>query len=63
MDLPGGRDADCQIDVTFSGDDSGIMHCEFKDVESKRVEEIDLDINRKMNDSAQNINIDEFKVE
>ena len=63
MDLPGGRDADCQIDVTFSFDDSGIMHCEFKDVESKRVEEIDLDINRKMNDSAQNINIDEFKVE
>ena len=63
MELPAGRDKGCRIDVTFSFDDSGIMHCEFKDVESKRVEEIDLDINRKMNDSAQNINIDEFKVE
>ena len=63
MELPEGRDKGCRIDITFSFDDSGIMHCEFKDVESKRVEEIDLDINRKMNDSAQKIDIDEFKVE
>ena len=63
MELPDGRGRGCRIDVTFSFDESGIMHCEFKDVESKRVEEIDLDINRKMNDSAQDINIDEFKVE
>ena len=63
MELPPNRSAGCKIQVTFSFDENGIMHCPFKDVESGRIEEIDLDLDRKKQDSGNNINPDEFKVE
>jgi len=63
MDLPPNRPAGCKIEVTYSFDESGVMHCSFKDVESGRVEEIDLDTDRKKQDSGNDIDPDDFKVD
>jgi len=63
MELPSGRKAGRPIHITFSYDENGMMHCVFKDVESGRTEEIDLEMERKQKDSGIDIDIDEFKVE
>ena len=40
-----------------------MMHCVFKDDESGRIEEVDLEMERKKKDSGMDIDPDEFKVD
>ena len=42
LDLPKDRPAGQPIDVTYSYDQSGIVHCQFLDVNSKKKYEIEL---------------------
>ena len=42
MDLPKGRPAGQPIDVTYSYDQSGVVHCQFLDVNSKKKYEIEI---------------------
>ena len=71
MKLPGGRPAGREVQVTFSFDENGIMHCSFEDMESGRKDEIDLDNNNSDNNSDNNsgssgsapIDIEQFKIE
>tara|TARA_B100000029_G_scaffold508371_1_gene595095 strand:- start:3689 stop:5245 length:1557 start_codon:yes stop_codon:yes gene_type:complete len=63
MELPSGREKGRPLSHTFSYDENGMMHCIFKDDESGRTEEIDLEIERKEKDSGMDIDPDEFKVD
>ena len=42
LDLPKGRPAGQPIDVTYSYDQSGVVHCQFLDVNSKKKYEIEI---------------------
>lgn len=42
LKLPPGRPADLEIQITYSFDDNGMMHCSFKDVESGDKKDIQI---------------------
>ncbi len=42
LELPKGRPAGQPVDITFSYDQSGVIHCEFLDIGSKKKHEIEL---------------------
>jgi molecular chaperone DnaK len=46
FELPPGRPAGCPIKVTYSYDVNQRMHCKFEDIESGRVLEVDLHLDR-----------------
>jgi len=46
LKLPPDRPAECPIKVTYSYDINQRMHCEFEDLESGRVLEVDLSLNQ-----------------
>ncbi len=47
LELPSDREAECPIKVTYSYDVNQRMHCSFEDIESERLLEVDLCLNRK----------------
>ena len=69
LDLPEGRPSNQPIEVTFGFDDSQMMHCSFKDVNSGETEKVDLrrgtgDSSGDGGDSSgDGIDIDEFLLE
>ena len=60
MELPEGRPAGMKIEVTYSFDENGMMHCKFLDVESGRLTEVDLDNSSEKQSASE---IDKFLVE
>ena len=60
LDLPDGRPAGMEIEVTYSFDENGMMHCKFLDVESGRLTEVDLDNSSEKQSASE---IDKFLVE
>jgi len=62
LDLPSGRPQGQEIKVTYSYDESGVMHCNFMDVATGNNISVDLDQERKAKDQS-TVDIDEFKVE
>ena len=61
LELPEGRPAGQQIDVTFSYDENQTMNCSFLDVSSKSKTEIDLTVDNE--GSKSEIDINDFKVD
>ena len=61
LELPEGRPAGQQIDVTFSYSENQIMKCSFLDVHSKNKTDIDLTIDNE--GSRSEIDINDFKVD
>ena len=61
LELPPGRPANQEIQVTFSYNESGIMQCAFVDKESGKKTEVDLNV-AAASDSASH-EIDKFTVE
>lgn len=61
LSLPSGRPSGQQVDVTFSIDENGSMHCFFKDVESKK--KIEVDINEGIKMRREESSVDQFTVE
>lgn len=61
LELPGGRPANQEIQVTYTYDENQIMHCQFLDVESGQKSIVDLSLG---SESGQGDNaIDKFTVE
>ena len=61
LEVPEGRPAGQQIDVTFSYSENQIMKCSFLDVDSKNKTDIDLTIDNE--GSRSEIDINDFKVD
>ena len=64
LDLPAGRPAGMEIEITYGYKEDGSMTCSFKDVSTGNVKNIDLNIGQ--GDAApieDSIDLDEFKVE
>ena len=60
LELPENRPAGMEIEVTYSFDENGMMHCKFLDVESGRLTEVDLDNSSEKQSASE---IDKFLVE
>ena len=61
--LPPNRPAGQEIEVTFSYDDSEIMHCSFVDVATGRKEEFDIHIKTSKGSSGSGVDIDKILVD
>jgi len=60
LELPTGRPSNQQVDITYAFDENGMMKCSFVDVESGRLNEIDLD---QVSASPRTSEIDKFLVD
>ncbi len=64
LELPAGRPAGQEIEVTYSIDENMKMHCEYKDVASGKVHQLDLDVSPATESSREApATIDRFLVE
>ena len=58
MELPEGRPAGKDIEVTYSYDDNNMMHCSFKDVETGKL--LEVEINASENATEKSDEIEKF---
>ena len=64
LDLPPGRPAGQQVEVTYEYDDNQMMKCSFKDINSSKVTNIDLSMTKKdISENSSDNEIDKFLVE
>ena len=61
MELPEGRPAGKDIEVTYSYDDNNMMHCTFKDVETGKL--LEVEINASDNATEKSDEIEKFLVD